>query len=891
MCALAFGVVAVRARRGRRRTRRSGDAPSDRTGDGCRRAALARRRSLEELFGERRGQPLPADRPFRLAARGPDRPRRGVVDPAPSSQRVGRVRRPAPRRRQQFVHVGLDDIDSAVARACSCSGLDGQRVRRVRGSGSPAAAGDAHRRCRRPRAALLSTARIFGTPWFYLTLWMWGITALMLVAVVATAVTALRTWGHRRGGRPTGRSLAAGRRRSCSSPRRSPSRSMPPTPSTPSSTCPTSSDHSCEPTYEAIVDGVGPATGSRRSLPRPLERFPLLRQPGLRAGQRARPARRATSAPTTTSTSRSPSIGCSPVRRTIRRLPTGPPGRDVQVHFATGAYVDDWRQVPGAVEVATVDLRTDEERADYAGLRQQLLDELESKGLDELVPMVDRNVFGLAERSELSREHSSPPVACSSSGPTRRCSSPRSARRPMMSVMRRSAFSSADDGGARRRRIEPRCGLAVAVIVTVVAACDGDGPRRGGDDRTVARRHRAARPAHARALDERIQRAPRCDDAGRPRPTPGLVDLEPAPAGGFYAVYRDGVIRLISADGTEGTRGAPSATTSSTTDIEQGCWLVAVAPDGHARLHQLHRRRRAMGVERRQRDRRVSAAARRLVRRDVGARRCSSFHSRRTSTTRTNWCSVPTGTSTSASGTGASPTTPIATGSQIDGTARQDPPHRPIGVARAWAAFDGCCDEDTWKALVEATWKLGDRLLTLTSPNLRGDDVAELQATLGRLGFDCGRVDGILGPRTARALVDFQSNCGLLADGVCGTDTVRALHRVSSQSGTGPGVASVREHDLLRHRSPSLATRNLVIGHFGGLGVIARAVGRELRRRGARRPRARRARPDRPGRRREPLRRRRVPRPRRRRRRSAPSSTTTAFPRSSRSAVTHSPRT
>ena len=44
---------------------------------------------------------------------------------------------------------------------------------------------------------------------------------------------------------------------------------------------------------------------------------------------------------------------------------------------------------------------------------------------------------------------------------------------------------------------------------------------------------------------------------------------------------------------------------------------------------------------------------------------------------------------------------------------------------------------------------------------LRGDDVGELQRRLGALGFDAGRVDGIFGPHTERALVDFQRNVGL----------------------------------------------------------------------------------------------------------------------------------
>ena len=146
---------------------------------------------------------------------------------------------------------------------------------------------------------------------------------------------------------------------------------------------------------------------------------------------------------------------------------------------------------------------------------------------------------------------------------------------------------------------------------------------------------------------------------------------------------------------------------------------------------------------------------------------------------------------------------------------------------------DGVCDEQTWTALVEASWKLGDRLLFLTSPNLRGDDVAELQSRLGRIGFDCGRVDGILGPSTARALEEFQSNCGTPADGVCGPDTVRTLTIMSSQTGAGPGIAAVRERERLRAGLGSVAQCRIVIGQYGGLSALTRTLSRELRLRGA----------------------------------------------------------
>lgn len=128
---------------------------------------------------------------------------------------------------------------------------------------------------------------------------------------------------------------------------------------------------------------------------------------------------------------------------------------------------------------------------------------------------------------------------------------------------------------------------------------------------------------------------------------------------------------------------------------------------------------------------------------------------------------------------------------------------------------------------------MGERPLVLTSPNMRGDDVAELQSRLARLGFDCGRVDGIFGPRTGRALFDFQSNCGIRADSVCGPATVRAIMVVSSQTGDGPGVGAVRDRERLRIGLASIAHCRVVIGQFGGLSGLTRSLTVALRQRGA----------------------------------------------------------
>jgi len=70
-----------------------------------------------------------------------------------------------------------------------------------------------------------------------------------------------------------------------------------------------------------------------------------------------------------------------------------------------------------------------------------------------------------------------------------------------------------------------------------------------------------------------------------------------------------------------------------------------------------------------------------------------------------------------------------------------------------------------------------------------------LQHQLARLGFDCGRVDGICGSLTVHALSDFQHNYGLAIDGICGPETIQALDRVTGHSGDGPGVVTVREYE------------------------------------------------------------------------------------------------
>ena len=70
---------------------------------------------------------------------------------------------------------------------------------------------------------------------------------------------------------------------------------------------------------------------------------------------------------------------------------------------------------------------------------------------------------------------------------------------------------------------------------------------------------------------------------------------------------------------------------------------------------------------------------------------------------------------------------------------------------------DGVVGEATYRALKEASYRLGARTLyhQFGAP-LYGDDVATLQARLQDLGFYTGLVDGYFGLQTHNALMSYQ---------------------------------------------------------------------------------------------------------------------------------------
>ncbi len=68
----------------------------------------------------------------------------------------------------------------------------------------------------------------------------------------------------------------------------------------------------------------------------------------------------------------------------------------------------------------------------------------------------------------------------------------------------------------------------------------------------------------------------------------------------------------------------------------------------------------------------------------------------------------------------------------------------------------------------------------------RGTQVSTMQRKLKNWGYYKGSVDGIFGPQTTTAVKYFQRKNGLVADGIVGTKTLRALGMGSGSSSSSP---------------------------------------------------------------------------------------------------------
>jgi hypothetical protein len=231
-----------------------------------------------------------------------------------------------------------------------------------------------------------SMVRIFGKVWYYLTLWAFSITALVVAAVIWTAVAALapRSGGgrHRFDQAVSGVLVAVGAvawatlvvyAATAVVPEEHLSRSL---------------GAVVGPTTEALENGVGGAPGRDGTYAVVWNDAASFGSQGF--GMVNELERRGFDAG-------APEVWRVPI--TEHRV-VDVDDADVVVQFVTGAYLDRWRGEPRAIEVATYEPRSDAELDEFDQLRRELLDGLaelpiDADQLDALVTAVEFNLFGV----------------------------------------------------------------------------------------------------------------------------------------------------------------------------------------------------------------------------------------------------------------------------------------------------------------------------------------------------------------------------------------------------------------------------------------------------------------------------------------------------------------
>jgi len=239
--------------------------------------------------------------------------------------------------------------------------------------------------------ATISMSRIFGKVWFYLTLWMWVTTTLMIVCVVWTAaLVAQDRWASWRatasGWRATPPRLAAVLLATAvavaswaglvvaafgaEAPEQHLSDSL---------------RALVGPTEEAIRSGAGAAAGAGAD-----GRYVVTWQDALWFGSQGYGL-----------VNELEREGLDVGVRETWRVPVTrhrviPPGEaTAEILLATGSYIDAMRALPGAVEVAFHEPRDAGELARYAELEAELRTGLRDRGLPDVEAMVSTNLFGV----------------------------------------------------------------------------------------------------------------------------------------------------------------------------------------------------------------------------------------------------------------------------------------------------------------------------------------------------------------------------------------------------------------------------------------------------------------------------------------------------------------
>ena len=125
----------------------------------------------------------------------------------------------------------------------------------------------------------------------------------------------------------------------------------------------------------------------------------------------------------------------------------------------------------------------------------------------------------------------------------------------------------------------------------------------------------------------------------------------------------------------------------------------------------------------------------------------------------------------------------------------------------------------TWAELASGVPQ-NNRLAYNSTPN----NVQQLQTQLKSMGFDPGKVDGVMGPRTKSAIKEFQKANGLTADGIVGPQTATVLSAAMGGSSVSvPGSQNYRNVTGVAPAGVSVSPRynpNIGMGDTGNAAML-----------------------------------------------------------------------
>ena len=114
-------------------------------------------------------------------------------------------------------------------------------------------------------------------------------------------------------------------------------------------------------------------------------------------------------------------------------------------------------------------------------------------------------------------------------------------------------------------------------------------------------------------------------------------------------------------------------------------------------------------------------------------------------------------------------------------------------------------------------------IYTVSRLGSKGEEVRRIQKKLRELGYYSGNIDGIYGSATKKAVIAFQKNCGITADGIAGAKTLLYLG-LDDSSTSSSGKYSQSDIDLLAKLIAAEARGESYVGQVAVGAVVLNRV-------------------------------------------------------------------